>query len=58
MTYQEKTKQKEIDLPEYDMSQFNINALNDRSPEPLTVDDVPQNTTYIRNNVMNLREYG
>ena len=35
-----------------------MSVLNDRGPEPLTTDDIPRDTTYMRNNVMNLREYG
>lgn len=35
-----------------------MSVLNDRGPEPLTIDDIPRDTSYIRNNVMNLREYG
>ena len=40
------------------MSDFHISVLNDRGPEPLTIDDIPRDSAYIRNTVMNLREYG
>lgn len=35
-----------------------MSVLNDRGPEPLTIDDIARDTSYMRNNVMNLREYG
>jgi hypothetical protein len=57
-TYQEKTKYKEVDLPAYDIGDFHMSVLNDRGPEPLTIDDIPRDTSYIRNTVLNLREYG
>ena len=40
------------------MGDFHMSVLNDRGPEPLTIDDIPRDSTYIRNTVMNLREYG
>ena len=57
-TYQEKTKFKEVDLPGYDLGEFYISVLNDRGPEPLTIDDIPRDSAYIRGTVMNLREHG
>ena len=35
-----------------------MSVLNDRGPEPLTIDDIPRDSGYTRDNVMNLREYG
>lgn len=35
-----------------------MSVLNDRGPEPLTIDDISRDSTYIRNTTMNLREYG
>jgi hypothetical protein len=40
------------------MSEFHNSVLNDRGPEPLVIDDIPRDSSYIRNTVMNLREYG
>lgn len=42
----------------YDIGDFHMSVLNDRGPEPLTIDDIARDTSYMRNNVMNLREYG
>ncbi len=47
-----------MDLPAFDLGQFHMSVLNDRGPEPLTIDDIPRDSTYIRNTVMNLREHG
>ena len=45
-------------MPVYDIGDFHMSVLNDRGPEPLTIDDIARDTSYSRNNVMNLREYG